>query len=131
MKNIALVSLVVCLATWNRAEAARPRAAAPSDSDCLSCHSDSTAKRSDGRSIFVAKDKLARSVHGEAGVACVDCHAGFDPSEIPHKKKITPVACARCHSDVGSKHPFHPEIAKRGKGRRGAVGRLPVLPRKP
>ncbi|HKB71723.1 MAG TPA: cytochrome b/b6 domain-containing protein [Thermoanaerobaculia bacterium] len=116
MKIVRYFLLAVCTAAGAAAAAekgAKPKP--PADADCLACHSDPTLKSEKGRPLFVAAARLAKSVHGAAGLACVDCHTGFDPSEIPHKKKITAVACAGCHDDVGSKHAFHPDLAKAEK----------------
>ena len=116
MKSIRIFLIAVCAAAGAALGAdkgARPKP--PADADCLGCHADATLKSGRGRSLFVAAPKLARSVHGAAGVGCVDCHAGFDPGEIPHAKKIAPVACASCHEDVAGKHAFHPDLARAAK----------------
>ena len=39
-----------------------------------------------------------RSVHGQAGLACVDCHADLaTATDFPHAEKLAPVHCATCH----------------------------------
>ncbi|MEK7799758.1 MAG: hypothetical protein AAB297_08005, partial [Acidobacteriota bacterium] len=63
---------------------------AEASADCLACHGDAV---------------LTRSVH--AGLACADCHAGFQAQDLPHAKVIRPVACASCHGDTPSSHAFH------------------------
>lgn len=71
---------------------------AQSNDDCLSCHSDSTLtmeKNGKTASLYVNESVFKASVHGDG--ACVDCHAGFDPNNVPHKKVITPVDCNSCH----------------------------------
>jgi cytochrome b subunit of formate dehydrogenase len=83
-----------------------------SDEDCLSCHGDSSAKRDDGRSIFVAPKTLARSVHGDAGLACVDCHVDLAKAELPHAARTAKVDCASCHDGAPAAHPFHPDLAR-------------------
>ena len=86
---------------------------APSDGDCQACHGDPASKRDNGRSIFVAPKAIARSVHGEAGLACVDCHADLaKTSEFPHPAHLKPVDCAGCHSDAPAAHAFHPDLAR-------------------
>jgi len=70
--------------------------------DCLTCHADKDAKRADGSSIFVAKEKFASSVHGQAGLACVDCHASLASAELPHADKLPPAQCASCHAEIVS-----------------------------
>jgi len=117
MKNLRILLIAVCTAAGvalGAPTAVKPKP--PTDADCLGCHSDATLKSSKGRPLFVAAANLARSVHGAAGLSCVDCHTGFDPAEIPHKKKISPVACVGCHDDVAVKHPFHRDLAEAGKG---------------
>jgi cytochrome b subunit of formate dehydrogenase/nitrate/TMAO reductase-like tetraheme cytochrome c subunit len=64
------------------------------------CHEDKTASmKKEGRtvSLYVDAAKFRASAH--AGLACVDCHRGFNPSDLPHAKRITPVNCTTCHSD--------------------------------
>ena len=113
MKTIRILLIAVCAAAGAALGAEKgAKPTPPTDADCLGCHSDATLKSSKGRSLYVAAAKLARSVHGAAGLSCVDCHAGFDPGEIPHKAKISTVACVGCHDDVASKHPFHPDLAE-------------------
>ncbi|HET7452798.1 MAG TPA: cytochrome c3 family protein, partial [Thermoanaerobaculia bacterium] len=123
MKSIRIFLIAACAAAGaalGAEKSAKPKP--PADADCLGCHSDATLKSSAGRSLFVSGPKLARSVHGTAGVGCVDCHAGFDPGEIPHAKKISPVACASCHDDAAGRHVFHPDLARAAKeGRPPAV----------
>ncbi len=94
----------------------------PSNEDCLTCHADAgAAKRSNGTSVFVAKAKFDASVHGQAGLACVDCHADLATArDFPHKAKVKPVDCASCHDKAGASHPFHPEIARAAAGKEKA-----------
>ena len=81
---------------------------AQSNDDCLACHSDSTltmtkstkggcASGASGKtiSLYVNESVFKSSVHSD--LSCVDCHVGFDPNNIPHKKSITPVDCNSCH----------------------------------
>ncbi len=77
-----------------------PRLFAQSNPDCLACHGDhslSMEKRGVKTSLFVDGTKFSASAH--AGLECVSCHEGFNPSEIPHAKKIRPVNCWSCHTD--------------------------------
>ena len=88
-------------------------ALAQTRADCLTCHSDSTlTKTGPGKkiiSLFTDEAILNKSTH--AKIACVACHVGFKPDDLPHKARIEPVACQRCHTDAASKHPFHRELA--------------------
>ncbi len=76
--------------------------------DCLMCHADTSLtmdRNGKNVSIYADRSVLHRSVH--AKFVCVACHTGFDPQNVPHKEKITPVNCLQCHSDAPAKHPFH------------------------
>jgi len=76
--------------------------------DCLACHSDtslSTERNGKTISLYVNDQILAHSTHRT--FVCVACHTGFDPNNVPHKEKITPVQCQTCHRNVEAKHPFH------------------------
>lgn len=83
--------------------------------DCLACHSDNTlTTERNGKtvSLFVDDQILAHSIHKK--LVCVACHTGFDPNNIPHKEKITPVQCQTCHKNVEAEHPFHKTILAKG-----------------
>lgn len=76
------------------------RAAGPAvtNADCLACHSDAALKSGAGKSIAVDPDKLRASVHGQAGIGCVDCHADLKAvKDFPHAEKLRSVSCAGCH----------------------------------
>jgi hypothetical protein len=73
----------------------------PANDDCLACHGDASAARADGRPVAVQPEVFGASVHGAAGVACVDCHADLAVvTEFPHPEKLAPVNCAACHEAV-------------------------------
>ena len=109
------VLLLAALGLFATAEAGA--AGPPSDEDCLACHGESAAKRENGRPIFVAPKGFADSVHGQAGLACVDCHTDLaKTSDFPHAARTRPVVCASCHDAPGPSHPFHPALG--GTGRR-------------
>ena len=85
-------------------------AVAQSNDDCLTCHSDSTltmTKNGKTTNLYVDSTGFKSSVHSDQ--SCVDCHAGFDPNNVPHKKNITPVDCNSCHGITFS--PDHPAEA--------------------
>lgn len=68
------------------------------DKDCLTCHEDPNLKAEKGKSLFVDREKLLNSVHGEAGLSCVDCHLDLKNVEnFPHLEKLKSVLCAACH----------------------------------
>ncbi|PKL85406.1 MAG: hypothetical protein CVV22_08330 [Ignavibacteriae bacterium HGW-Ignavibacteriae-1] len=90
-----------------------------SDEDCMECHSDpdiSMEKKGVNRPLTVKKFVLARSVH--ASLKCVDCHAGFDPYDIPHKSPMTLINCLDCHKNTVQIHRFHPQMV----GSKGTEG---------
>ncbi len=87
--------------------------------DCLACHNDPelTAERKGKTvSLYVNPKVLLSSPHGKH--ACVSCHVGFNPEEIPHKERISPVQCTSCHKDAVRGHKFHSSMleAARVKG---------------
>jgi hypothetical protein len=69
-----------------------------SDDDCLACHSDRQLKSAQGRALFVDQERFKTSIHGQAGIGCVDCHADLmKVKDFPHAEKLKPVACVSCH----------------------------------
>ncbi len=81
--------------------------------DCLACHEDksvTTERAGKEVSLWVNDSILRRSTHQK--LVCVACHTGFDPEDLPHKAKIEPVNCLRCHTDATLKHAFHPQLAR-------------------
>jgi predicted CXXCH cytochrome family protein len=96
------------------------------DAACLECHGDSsmTADFADGGgslSLFVDKVNLARSVHGEQGLSCTDCHAGMKPDhatgELPAKthhefSQKASELCRNCHGDQVAEGIHHGPIAR-------------------
>ncbi len=54
------------------------------DSDCLECH------KAGGDGPEIRKDVFDRSVHGQNGVGCTDCHAGY--SMGPHEGELPALA---------------------------------------
>jgi cytochrome b subunit of formate dehydrogenase/uncharacterized protein with PIN domain len=83
-----------------------PSVLAQTRADCLTCHSDSTlSKEGPGNktiSLFADESILNKSMH--AKLECVACHVGFKPDDLPHKAQIEPVACQRCHAEIGQQY---------------------------
>jgi formate dehydrogenase gamma subunit len=80
-------------------------ALAQSNDDCLMCHSDNSSsmtRRGKTVSLYVDGAAFKASAHGE--LECVSCHVGFDPANLPHARRITPVDCASCHADEKLSH---------------------------
>lgn len=70
----------------------------PANDDCLACHGDASAAGAGGRSVAVLPEKYGASIHGLAGVACVDCHVDLAKAvEFPHAEKLAAPSCAACH----------------------------------
>lgn len=68
-----------------------------SDESCLSCHEEDH----DADPWIGAPLATAGSVHGEAGIGCVLCHAGLqDLERFPHGPEPERVDCGRCHADA-------------------------------
>ncbi len=70
------------------------------NSDCLSCHGDENIKTPQRPLLFVKEPDYSISVHGKAGITCIDCHSdlkGFQ--DFPHPEKLKKVNCSECHSD--------------------------------
>jgi formate dehydrogenase gamma subunit len=110
LRTLSVLALLLWLAPAGRAQ---------SNADCLMCHSEPSMtmeKRGKEVSIFTDEAKLKRSAHQK--LACVACHIGFDPEELPHKERIEPINCMTCHNDAPVKHQFHPSML-RASGRNG------------
>jgi len=70
----------------------------PSNDDCLACHSDSGLKSAAGKLVFVDAKKFQASSHGQAEIACVECHTDLKKvKDFPHAEKLQLVNCAACH----------------------------------
>jgi len=113
---LAIAGLLAASHGWAQAPAAS--APATPDEDCLDCHSDGALETARIRGRVVSLDInptiLRHSAHPKA--ACVDCHAGYDPEETPHRATMTRVACGRCHESIETLHAasLHGQAAARG-----------------
>lgn len=93
--RLALV-MAACCATPLFAQ--QPPPAPPSNDDCLACHGDPAAAGSSGRSVTVDATRFERSIHGQVGASCVDCHRDLAAmTELPHPEKLAPASCSPCH----------------------------------
>ena len=86
------------------------------DKDCLTCHSDSTLTTEvNGKqvSLYVDKDKLKHSIHGDM-FACVDCHK--DVTSLAHDATPKKVRCAECHAGAQEAytHSLHASTYRAG-----------------
>lgn len=95
-----ITAVVVCLLT---SAAAAQTPAAPVADDCLACHGDSSATRTNGSSVAVAADALGKSAHGT--IACISCHADLaKTTEWPHPEKLQRATCGTCHEQEGANY---------------------------
>ena len=121
LRLASAVMLAACLlATAALAqEGATPAAPKPpSNDDCLTCHGDPSATGANGRSIAVSAAAFGASIHGQAGIACVGCHADLArTSDFPHAEKLAPVVCATCHPEAGEKY----ELSVHAQARRASA----------
>jgi hypothetical protein len=82
------VLLAAALAFLTGGAAAATAPPPPSEADCRGCHESASL------------DRFATSVHGQAGLSCLDCHADLArATEFPHPEKPAPASCASCHAE--------------------------------
>ena len=95
-----------------------PALKAQSDADCLGCHADaSLSMERKGKTVSLAVNGKAFAASAHAGIGCVSCHEGFDPTELPHARRIKPVNCFSCHESDAVKsysHSIHGTPDKEG-----------------
>jgi hypothetical protein len=78
-----------------------PLAAQSNNEDCLLCHGDPGSKTPERPGLYVVQQVFDDSVHGRAGMACVDCHKDLAKVvDFPHQEKLQPVHCAECHENA-------------------------------
>jgi hypothetical protein len=108
LRLASAVMLATCLlatAALAQKGAAPAAPTPPSNDDCLACHGDPSATGANGRSIAVSAATFAASIHGQAGVPCVGCHADLEKTtDFPHAEKLARVACARCHDAAAAQY---------------------------
>jgi predicted CXXCH cytochrome family protein len=103
--------------------------AADENAACLECHGDAsmTADLEGGGTLplFVDKAALERSVHGEQGLSCTDCHPGMKPDHatgtLPAKTKHelarkSSEVCTTCHDKQVAEGIHHGPIARGVQG---------------
>ncbi len=96
-RKSSIYTLVLLLLVWVSATCFGQKL---KDSDCLTCHSDTTlTKDVNGKqiSLFVDENKLKHSIHGGM-FSCVDCHK--DVKSLAHDTPPAKVRCADCHADA-------------------------------
>lgn len=93
----ALAGVLCVLILRASMAAAQETAQAPTNDECLTCHSDTGLRRAGGGSVAVSPHAFAESIHGD--LACVDCHTDLAKAEFPHPEKLQRVSCATCHDE--------------------------------
>lgn len=69
--------------------------------DCMTCHEDRTLSNTAGKSLFVDLDLFKKSLHGDLGVSCVQCHSDLKKvTDFPHAEKPAPADCRECHENA-------------------------------
>ncbi len=72
-----------------------------SNEDCLICHGDESIKTPQRPELFINGGGFSLSVHGKAGINCIDCHSDLKGvQDFPHSEKLKKVSCSDCHSEV-------------------------------
>ena len=95
-------------------------ATAQSDEDCLTCHGDKDLKSDAGKPLFVDQAKFQGSVHGQAGISCVDCHVDLlKVKDFPHNSPLKPVSCRECHETADQQFEASIHQAANEKGTSG------------
>jgi hypothetical protein len=108
----AWLALLFCLAPV--LGAAQDPPAPPTNDDCQMCHAEASTTRADGRPVVVDPKGWAASVHGQLGLACVDCHA--TATEVPHADALPPVDCSGCHADAVAQYAQSVHAKQRAGG---------------
>lgn len=75
---------------------------AQDDSDCLACHGepDLFEGLENAAALVLTEAAHANSMHGSAGLGCVDCHQDLVGFDGVHDEELQPAACSGCHGDV-------------------------------
>jgi nitrate/TMAO reductase-like tetraheme cytochrome c subunit len=110
-----LVGAAVLVASSFRPAVASP----PTNDDCLACHAADGLTRADGRPLGADLGSFASSVHGQAGLNCVDCHAALaSVTEFPHAEKVPRPDCAACHDGPVAEYAasIHAEALRKNPG---------------
>jgi predicted CXXCH cytochrome family protein len=124
MSRSSLPVIVLLAAVW----AAQARAA-DDNAACLECHADPklTYDLADGQSLplDVNAAAFAKSVHGEQGLSCTDCHPGKTPDHATgslavanrHElARLSSQVCKNCHDSQVAEGIHHAPIARGEQG---------------
>jgi cytochrome b subunit of formate dehydrogenase/nitrate/TMAO reductase-like tetraheme cytochrome c subunit len=105
------LAVLVLLALWSPGTAA----AQEGSELCLMCHQQESlfATKDDPSQYVVTQAIHERSLHGQAGLTCTDCHRGL---AYPHPQEPPKADCTICHDDQSVQHAIslHGQAAARG-----------------
>jgi hypothetical protein len=136
--SFALI-LAGALAAAAAPPAPSPAPSPPSNDDCLACHGDASTTRAGGQPLAPDLARFGGSVHGQAGLACVDCHTDLArTAEFPHPEKLAPADCSSCHADpstqwaasIHAEPPRGGDVRARGARCADCHGMHDILPSK-
>ena len=110
--TLGILLLTIAIAGLTAGSAgASPTAQEVSNETCLGCHSNESMVKAfpsgEELSLFIDGTKFSEAVHGQEGLACVNCHQAM--AQIPHpelavqtirdaKFELYPV-CKDCHQE--------------------------------
>jgi len=98
---------------------------------CLSCHQNPSfsvklgAQQTEVFQLFVDPEEYSHSVHGEQGLACIECHVGFEPG-MGHGKTFGSrreatlrlnETCGQCHKKQSDQEKDSVHAAARSVGK--------------
>jgi nitrate/TMAO reductase-like tetraheme cytochrome c subunit len=115
---------VVLIFVLAAAATVRGQESGPGVVQCSKCHAQPSflegrrAPTARDSTLFVTDSMLDRSVH--AGLACADCHAGFDQG-YPHEAKQVALPCQSCHASAGDAWGISIHAADAATGGAGAT----------
>jgi cytochrome b subunit of formate dehydrogenase len=127
---VALRTIALAIAFFWAQTASAQGAANLDNATCLGCHGSPgyAWPGADGEmhSLFVPADQFANSVHGDAGLRCIDCHTTI--TALPHKTVPGTLAdqdrarfainknCVNCHAkaEQGYLETYHGQVATLG-----------------
>ena len=115
------------------ASSAHAQGPAPTDAECLACHSNPDLRKDlpsgEPLSLYVDKTHFADSVHGQKNITCVQCHTNitgfphpaFNPTDRRDVTLKMYTLCSQCHADNYQKAQDSVHAAALASGDRNAA----------